>query len=49
MCYLKDVFFEDEEEVYQIHPPKSQYVNIRENCLHLWKLANGKKLSELNV
>lgn len=37
MCVLKDIFFNDEEEVYQIHPPKSQYVNVKENCLHLWK------------
>lgn len=37
MCILKDIFFGDEEEVYQIHPPKSRYVNITENCLHLWK------------
>ena len=37
MCVLKDVFFEDEEEAYQIHPKKSEYVNAVENCLHLWK------------
>lgn len=37
MCVLKDIFFGCEEEVYQIHPKASEYVNIRENCLHLWK------------
>lgn len=37
MCALKDIFFDDEEEVYQIHPKKSEYVNLSENCLHLWK------------
>ena len=26
MCALKDIFFGDEEEVYQIHPKKSHYV-----------------------
>lgn len=46
MCVLKDVFFDDEEEVYQIHPPKSKYVNISENCLHLWK-PKGINLNEL--
>lgn len=46
MCRLKDVFFEDEEEVYQIHPPKSHYVNMRENCLHLWKPINEGELSK---
>ena len=46
MCTLKDIFFEDEEEAYQIHPRKSEYVNIKENCLHLWKPC-GHELREL--
>ena len=46
MCYLKDVFFDEEEEVYQIHPKKSEYVNLSENCLHLWKPI-GHELGEL--
>jgi len=37
MCKLKEIFFEDEEEVIQIHPKKSEYVNIVDNCLHLWR------------
>lgn len=47
MCELKDIFFNDEEEVYQIHPPKSEYVNLHDRCLHLWKPENGRKLNEL--
>ena len=46
MCVLKDVFFEDEEEAYQIHPKKSEYVNVVENCLHLWK-PKGHEINEL--
>lgn len=46
MCVLKDMFFEDDEEVYQIHPKKSEYVNAVENCLHLWKPI-GHELNEL--
>lgn len=46
MCVLKDIFFRDDEEVYQIHPKKSEYVNVKENCLHLWKPIYGK-LSDL--
>lgn len=46
MCVLKDMFFEDDEEVYQIHPKKSEYVNVMENCLHLWKPI-GHELNEL--
>ena len=37
MCAIKDIFFKDEEAVIQIHPPKSEYVNFKTNCLHLWR------------
>lgn len=46
MCVLKDTFWHEEEEVYQIHPKKSEYVNVQENCLHLWKPV-GHELGEL--
>ena len=37
MCALKDLFFRPEETVMQLHPAKSQYVNIHAYCLHLWR------------
>jgi len=37
MCALKDMFFREDETVVQYHPAKSEYVNNRPNCLHLWK------------
>lgn len=37
MCKVKDMFFHEDEVVIQIHPPKSDYVNILPNCLHLWR------------
>ena len=37
MCQVKDLFWGDEDTVVQYHPPKSQYVNIHKNCLHLWR------------
>lgn len=37
MCAIKDMFWGDEEVVIQIHPKKSEYVNIKDNCLHLWR------------
>ena len=37
MCFLKSLFWDEEEAVVQIHPPKSEYVNLAKNCLHLWK------------
>lgn len=37
MCFIKDMFWEDKDCVVQYHPPKSEYVNNVDNCLHLWK------------
>ena len=37
MCKIKDLFFNEDETVIQIHPAKKNYVNIHEFCLHLWK------------
>lgn len=37
MCKIKDLFFNEDETVIQIHPAKKNYVNIHEFCLHLWR------------
>jgi hypothetical protein len=37
MSYIKDLFWDDEEECIQFHPKKSQYINIMQYCLHIWK------------
>ena len=37
MCKLKDMFWNEDEAVIQIHPPKADYVNNMPNCLHLWR------------
>ena len=37
MCFFKYLFWGDDEAVIQIHPPKSEYVNNHDYCLHLWK------------
>ena len=37
MCMIKDIFFNEDEAVIQVHPPKAEYVNNKENCLHLWQ------------
>lgn len=47
MCFVKDVFFDDEETVLQFHPKKSQYVNLGQNCLHLWRPKNKDLLRML--
>ena len=40
MCLIKDIFWDDEEEVVQMHPRKSEYVNFAE-ALHLWRPVDG--------
>ena len=37
MCLLKDIIWNDDEEVIQIHPAKDKYINNLSNCLHLWR------------
>lgn len=40
MCKVKDLFWEEEDVVIQLHPKKSNYVNINPYVLHLWKPQN---------
>lgn len=42
MCYVKSLFFDDEETVVQFHPPKSRYVNVHPRVLHLWRRQSGE-------
>jgi hypothetical protein len=44
MCFVKDLFFEEEETVIQFHPPHSQYVNNHLLVLHLWRHKDGHML-----
>ena len=37
MCFVKDIFWDEDEMVVQYHPPKSEYVNCHPYCLHMWK------------
>jgi hypothetical protein len=43
MCHIKDLFWEDEDVVIQIHPRKSEYVNYHPGCLHLWRCTDGRE------
>ena len=38
MCFIKNMFFGKEDECVQFHPKQSEYVNLHNNCLHIWKL-----------
>lgn len=37
MCYVKSLFFSDDELVIQYHPPKLLCVDLCQTCLHLWR------------
>jgi hypothetical protein len=37
MCFVKSLFWDDEDTVIQFHPKKSDYVNNHNYCLHLWR------------
>lgn len=37
MCFVKSLFWDDTECVIQFHPAKSDYVNVNQYVLHLWK------------
>lgn len=37
MCFIKNLFWDDEDVVVQFHPKKSEYVNVHNYCLHMWK------------
>lgn len=41
MCFVKDMFWDDEDCVMQLHPPRSLYVNNHPNVLHLWRPTTG--------
>lgn len=37
MCWIKSLFWRDDETVIQYHPAEDDYVNCHPFCLHLWK------------
>lgn len=37
MCQVKDLFWDGDDCVMQLHPPKSDYINNHNFCLHIWR------------
>lgn len=37
MCFVKNLFFREDERVVQYHPAKAEYRNEHAFCLHLWR------------
>jgi hypothetical protein len=60
MCFIKDLFWDDCDNVVQFHPSKKECVNNHSGCLHLWRkvgfqfpmppswMVGIKELGELN-
>lgn len=42
MCFVKSLFWGDDECVVQFHPAKKEYVNLHEGVLHLWKFVKAE-------
>lgn len=45
MCFVKDLFWNENETVIQFHPAKSEYVNNHKFCLHLWRPTRNEILT----
>jgi hypothetical protein len=41
MCFVKDLFWDPEVAVMQLHPPRSTWINNHPYCLHLWRPLDG--------
>lgn len=41
MCVIKDLFWNEGEIVFQLHPAKENYVNNHPHVLHLWRPVDG--------
>ena len=45
MCFIKELFFKEEETAVEFHVPQSKHINNFEYCLHLWRnQREGHKL-----
>jgi hypothetical protein len=44
MKAIKELFFEDEETVFQFHPALSQKAGAHDHTLHLWRPADGTEI-----
>lgn len=49
MCYVKELFWDDEETVMQLHPPKSEWINNHPYVLHLWRPGGPDAIPGLEI
>lgn len=43
MCAVKDLFWDSEDTVVQLHPPKSKWISNHPGALHLWRCTDGRE------
>lgn len=44
MQMVKNLFWDDDEVVMQLHVAKKDHINVHPYCLHLWRPRSGKKI-----
>lgn len=44
MCFINDLFFDEDECTVQFHPPRNEYVNVHPHVLHIWQHQEGHTL-----
>ena len=44
ICFVKDLFWDDEECAMQLHPPRSEYVSCDRHTLHIWRTCGSRDL-----
>jgi hypothetical protein len=42
MCFVKSLFWDEEDAVVQFHPPKRAYINYHPFTLHLWRKVGAE-------
>lgn len=48
MCFIKGIFFKDDEVAMQLHPAKKDYINQHPYCLHLWRPQTSEERKAIN-
>ena len=46
MCFIKELFWDEDDFVVQLHVPKADWVNCHPYCLHLWRKAGTNDFCE---
>jgi len=45
---FRSLFFEDDDEIVQVIPKESDYVNVHDNCFHMWLDISGPHMTWLS-